>query len=235
MEKESSKQWLRFAIVLSLCFVIGLVWGLVSNKAIGAEEKTCAYEPGQQCTIDAANWSKRKFKHGKMGRTDGFTPSKVYKAPKKAKHIMVRKTLHALNKAGAFDKSSTLVQDMSRHARSGDVFTLCDMATDNETDFRRCVARTMYEAAQKHSSCVHKLGYTPYVLGKDMCNPLETGSSFHKPTTSELKNFGSVVICGSTLALTVATAPGTGGGSAAAWSAFMGPISCGWGVLIGSS
>jgi hypothetical protein len=207
---------IRIVILSVFCFIAAFAIAKIPDSADGVTQKACAYEPGQQCTIDAARWSKRKFNHNRMGRVDGVTGKQLWSHPKTAKRVWVHKfEVYLKNHPNYASKRS------SSHSTD-----LCFYQPDPEA----CRAKRMYSEALQNTTCAHAAKYQPYTVNKLVCDDSWTSHI----NTQQVKRYGTVIVCGGALAVAVATAPETGGGSLVA-AAGAGSVSCFWGFMIGSS
>ncbi len=87
---------LAVTIAMTLVFTTAYVGIGLAYDAANSASQRCVTESGKPCT--APQYAVKKFKNGKMGRSHGVKPSKIFANPKVAKRIFVRKIQRKLDR-----------------------------------------------------------------------------------------------------------------------------------------
>lgn len=209
------RAWLALVIIVPLLFAV-----LTTVKANGAEApaQTQSQTPiSNRCPVtngDGGCWfgpkvSAKRFRHGYFHRTHGIPVRHVFKAPKVAKRIFVRKITRKIGHLSARHRARIVAHFGSSR---GGIGTAC---TDN------CLAWKMYGELASTAGCV------------GAHSPLSTAGTCRSGTNAgvtkdQVQKGGAVVICGAFVVIGVLSAPETAGGGTVAMTALAGTFSCGW-------
>jgi hypothetical protein len=211
--------WVWAVVFVVLMALVGGTWGWLSDRALGVEAGRPGSAPAvaqlvptseQCCSADVRRFARRaarKFRSGGIRRDHGFRPGAVYRAPRQVREVWVSKIHRWIL------------------AHPGHLRTLSARRVGGRACYpsSRCYAAGLYADAVAHASCV--TGSYP-AASQGACDraPWHNGPGL---TKRQVQDLGSVVLCGGGVALGVATAPPTRGGSVA-FVAFWGALACGW-------
>lgn len=217
MEKieAGKKRTIIWAVTfLLLCVAVGTGWGLLSEKALGAEPSTrAAARP--ICIVDgehvecqtAARRKVNQFKDGRLGRASGIRVRAVFRQPAVAKEQWVNKITwklrHNPRQAAPF-----------REKYAGKVARTCD----------RCLAYEMYGKMVRDANCTGK-GAVSSRARSWACKYATSGPG-PELTKQQIQNGGAVILCGGAVAIGVASSTATAGTTS--FIALWGAVSCGW-------
>lgn len=215
---DRKRFWIWAVSVILIMTLIGLTWGYVSERAFGAEPQTSTSMPNdettaQRCCQALAKTAARKFRDGKIRRDHGYKPRNIYRRPGVARKVRINKIARYLENHP--NQWRQVKQRMPDRLRS------CYPASE-------CYGSELYDNSVDRSSCV--TGSYP-AAGQGACDraPWHNGPGL---TKRQVQVGGSVILCGAGVALAVATAPETAGSSTVAFTAFLGAVTCGWGLWV---
>lgn len=211
---------------LVLFLVVPLLFAVLSAKAYGAEptqsapsvtqsstqteQKMCRHTNGDGGCWFGPRVSAKKFRHGYFHRAHGLAAKRIFKAPKAARAVFVKKIAHKIGNLPAKHRLRIV------HHFFG---STKDPSNYGCTDY--CLAWKMYGQLSAKAGCV---GNGPPTTTTNTC--LYTSQS--SITKRGVQQGGAVVICGVLVVVGVVTAPETAGTSTVALSASAGAFSCGW-------
>ncbi len=145
---QSLKTWLCVIVVIGLvCAAAGYVFRTGLDAAFGAvpanasvHQHRCVNMHQDPCP-PPDKWAAKKFRHGKMGRVHGFNEHRLFKNPRTARKVIIRKIDRALSR---------------HHARP-------------MYRGKALSAAGVYEHLRASASCTGHGSYSPYSYGFDLC------------------------------------------------------------------
>lgn len=213
--------WIWAVVFILVMALLGGSWGWVSSRAFGTDPDRPApasagagaatVERGERCcSEDVKRFARRaakRFRAGKIRRDRGFRPGAVYRSPRAARRVWVRKIHRYLL------------------AHPGHLRALEPRQVGGRTCYpaQKCYAQGLYGDTASRASCVTG-SYPAVTQGACERAPWRNGPGL---TKKQVQNLGSVVLCGGGVVLGVTSAPPTRGGSVL-FVAFWGALTCGW-------
>lgn len=212
--------WLWAIVVIVVMALLGAGWGLLSERALGLEAPAGTVPEEVQpalserseacCSADVMRWARKaakKFRAGKIHRDHGMRPGDIYRAPGKARRIWINK-IHRW------------IVTHPGHLRTLSPRTVAGRSCQ-PVDY--CYAAGVYDDAVQDSTCVTG-SYPAATQGACDRAPWRNGPGL---TKKQVQVGGALVLCGAGVAMSVVTAPPSGG-SSVALTAFLGAATCGW-------
>lgn len=211
----------KFALLVLAFILAGALiaagWAFVVDRAYGADKvppssssttiQRCVTDSGAACDAPTKRDRRaaRKFRNGKIHRSGGFRPARVFKQPRAARRIMVTKIRRVLERADANARPNT---------------------KGGHNPYEGCTSRgcalEAYMELVKNAGCADRGG--PYPIDVGTCR-YPTGNSV-KLTKKQVQAGGTAVLCSGGVIFGVVASPASGGSTA--FAAFWGATSCGW-------
>lgn len=196
---DPARFWRTLAVALVVAIGVGLIGGTLVDKATGVEpSRRCATDTGSPCTTPTAHDKRfaRKYRSGYVRHAHGFDPHKVFKHPRAARHIIVRRIARAIDNA-------------QRHGRTVTYRKAGREVTCPSTGGRQC-AWEMYAELMRKAGCT---GWGDTDINHRACLDLMAPST--RPLTKRDVQIGaSAGLCGADVVVGIATTTATSGTTA---------------------
>jgi hypothetical protein len=201
-DRVARRRWPWF-VALTLCLVMALtaLWLDRADAVVSAPrssapillaaspeaDEACVTDLPKGCTVTKkGKRMNRKFRDGDLGRADGFRPGKVFKAPKAARRVAVRRIARTLKAVKAASSSP----EQARAAAGG----------------YKLRARGIWRSMVDDAPCVSTEAASGYPAIPERCWPDERP----KMSRQDVADLLAVSACSGAVVLTVAAPSGPG-------------------------
>ena len=190
---------MRFVVMVVVAALLGTLLGVISAAVVERAYGTCVTSSGEACgTIQPRSRTiARKYRHHKIRHAHGFNPHALFKRPKVAKRIIVRKMMRAAAKAQVNGKPiavNTARRTTSCYAEDAACWR---RVYDGMVEDAGCRSMADLDYAFYWSICSEKMGFKSGTLTK---HQIQVGLT--------------VALCGAGVIAYVATSTATGGTTA---------------------